>query len=148
MIFSKLLLLAAWPSVLGLAAMVPASLPSAKSVNPLHVWAGHVDPAHLDAWVNGHLDAQQQAIQQLLAVKGTRTVANTLTLYDRANAELTIAGTETYLMYAVSPDKSVRDHANALVQKVGQVSTALSLNQDVYRALVAIDSTKADPATQ
>lgn len=148
MMFSKLLLLAAWPSVLGLAAMVPASLPSPKSVNPLHVWAGHVDPAHLDTWLNDRLNAQQQAIQQLLAVKGTRTVANTLAPYDRANAELTIASSELYLMYAVSPDKSVRDHANALMQKVSEASTALSLNQDVYRALVAIDAAKADPATQ
>jgi thimet oligopeptidase len=148
MIFSRLLLLAAWPSLLSLAAVAPTSLTGIKPSDPLHVWAGHVDAAHLDAWVNGHLAAQQQAIQQLLAVPGTHTVANTLVPYDQVNAALTIAGQEAYLMYAVSPDKDVREAANGLVQKISEASVALSLNQPVYKALAAIDATQADPATR
>jgi thimet oligopeptidase len=148
MMLGKLLLLTAWPSVLGLAAMVSTAIPNAKQTDPLHAWSGHVDPAHLDAWVTAHLDAQQQAIQQLLAVKGTRTVANTLKPYDQASAELAVAGSETGLMYSVSPEKAVRDKAEFLVQKISQASVALSLNPDVYRSLAAIDTTQADPATR
>jgi thimet oligopeptidase len=116
-------------------------------MDPLHAWAGPVDPAHLEAWVTRHLDAQQQAIQQLTTVQGTRTIANTLAPYDRALAELSVAGSETGLMYSVSSEKSVRDHAEALVQKVSEASVALSLNQQVYRALAALDASQADPAT-
>jgi len=146
--FARLLLLAAWPSLVSLAATVPASLPRARRSDPLHVWAGPADPARLDAWVNQHLEVQRQAIQKLLAVKGIRTVANTLAPYDRANAALTVAGSEAYLMYAVSPHKEIRDAANTLVQKISQAGVVLSLNQPVYRALAAIDATHADPATQ
>jgi thimet oligopeptidase len=148
MIFSRLLLLAAWPSLLSLAAIAPTPLAGIKPSDPLHVWAGHVDAAHLNTWVDGHLAAQQQAIQQLLAVPGTRTVANTLVPYDQVNAALTIAGQEAYLMYAVSPDKAVREAANGLVQKISEAGVALSLNQPVYKALAAIDATHADPATR
>jgi thimet oligopeptidase len=144
----KWLLLAAWPSLLGLAAMLPSSMPNLPPADPLHAWAGPMDPARLSAWVNGHLEAQQQAIQQLLDVKTAPTIANTLAPYDRAMAELNAAGSEAGLMYSVSPDKAVRDAAEALVQKVSEASVALSLNPQVYRALAAVDATKADPATR
>ncbi len=150
--FGKFLSLAAWPGMLSLAAMMPASLspvrPVDPSQDPIHVWAGQVNPAHLDSWVNGHLEAQKQAIEQLLAVKDVPTVANTLALYDRAVAELAIAGSETGLMYSVSPAKAVRDKAETLVQKVSEASVSLSLNPKVYQALAAIDASKADPATR
>jgi len=153
MMLNRLLFLTAWPSLLSLAAVVPTRLaspqsPNAQSLDPLHVWAGHADPAHLDRWTASHLDAQQQAIQQLLSVHGTPTVANTLVPFDRAMAELNIAGSEAGLMYSVASEKSVRDAAEALVQKISVASVALSLNQPVYRALAAIDASKADPATR
>lgn len=149
---NRFMLLTAWPSVLSLAAMVPALPPTrpspAATSDSSHIWAGHVDAAHVEAWTNEHLAAQQQAIQQLLAVQGTRTVENTLVPYDRAVGQLGIAGSQTYLLYAVSPEKTVRDAANTMVQKVSQASTALALNQSVYRALAAIDATHADAATK
>lgn len=154
----KLLLLTAWPSLLSLAAilpgsLLPGSLPSgsnsvAPATDPLHAWAGLNHPAHLEAWVHSHLDSQQQAIQQLLANRKTPTVANTLAPYDHAVAELSLAGSEAGLMYSVSPNKAVRDTAEALIQKVSEATVALSLNQQVYRALAVLDATKADPATQ
>ncbi|MEO6828187.1 MAG: hypothetical protein ABI164_00135, partial [Acidobacteriaceae bacterium] len=91
MVFSRLLILAAWPSLLSLAALIPTRLPGPKPASPadpLHVWAGSPDPVSLDQWINHRLEAQQQAIQELLAVKGTHTVANTLAPYDQANAAL------------------------------------------------------------
>ncbi len=148
----KLLFLTALPRLLGLAAVLPGSLPSglpaASSFDPLHAWAGLENAAHLEAWVNGHLAASQAAVAQLMAAKELPTVANTLAPYDRAIAELSLASSEAGLMYSVSPEKAVRDMAETLVQRVSEAAVALSLNQQVYRALASIDGTKADSATR
>jgi thimet oligopeptidase len=48
----------------------------------------------------------------------------------------------------VSPQKDVRDAGQALAQKVQHANTELNLNQEVYRALKAVDISAADPATR
>ncbi|HET9088023.1 MAG TPA: M3 family metallopeptidase, partial [Acidobacteriaceae bacterium] len=143
-----LLLLKSWPGLMMLAAMAP-NLPHALPASvPVHAWSGHVDPASLSAWVSQHLDAQKAAVDELIAVKGPRTVANTIAPYDRAVAALSVAGSEAGLLYSVSPQKAVRDQAEAMVQKVSMAATQLSLNPQVYHALAAVDVSKSDPATQ
>ena len=144
----SLLLLKAWPGLLMLAAVVPHLPHSLSATDGTHAWAGHVDPASLAAWVHGHLDAEQEAINQLLAVKEQRTVANTIAPYDRAVAELSLAGSEAGLLYSVSPEKAVRDQAEAMVQKVSVAATHLALNPMVYRALASVDVSRADAATK
>ncbi len=121
-------------------------MPNASQLH--HAWVGHADPSSLTAWVDRHLSAHQQALRQLLAVAGPRTVANTLALYDRAIAELSLAGSETGLLHSVSPEKAVRDQAEALVQKISEAAVQLSLNPDVYHALVSLDLSHADAATR
>lgn len=123
----------------------PTSLPS---TSPLHAWSGPVDPAALATWVGSHLDAQKEAIDQLLSVQGNRTVANTLVPYDRAIAELSVAGSEAGLLHSVFPDKTVRDQSEALVEEVTQAAVQLSLDPRVYAALASIDTSRADPATR
>ena len=51
------------------------------------------------------------------------------------------------MLDSVHPEKEVRDKAQALTQKVSEIGL-LSLNQDVYRALSAIDLESADSATR
>ncbi len=116
--------------------------------DPLHVWVGLKDPAGLERWVNWHIAEERKAVSALLAVTGTRTPENTLALYDNAQFELTLASQQTYVMFAVHPDKGVRDKAQALEQVIGAESVALSLNPKVYGALAAIDIHKADAATR
>ena len=87
------------------------------------------------------------ADRQLLAVQGQKTLGNTLRPYDDAVATLSAAGSLASLLDSVHPDKAVRDKARELTQAVAEAATALSLNQEVYRALVAMDMTTADPAT-
>ncbi len=131
------------------AAAVPAQpTANATAVDPLHAWANLQTPAQLQAWVQLHLDAQRAAIAALLAHADAPTVENTLVPYDRALAELNLASSETGLLYSVSPHKEMRDAAESLVQTITEASVALSLNQPVYRALSAIDTTHADPATR
>jgi thimet oligopeptidase len=116
--------------------------------DPLHIWAGKLDRGAAEKWVGEHLSQEQKYVDELLAVKGPRTIENTLRPYDNAQNELGVAGSEAYLMFAVAPQKDVRDVGQALAQQVQQAATALALNQDVYRALAALDTSAADSATR
>jgi thimet oligopeptidase len=116
--------------------------------DPLHIWVGKLDRAGAEKWVDAHLAREKQHIDDLVAVKGRHTIANTLRPYDDAQNDLTVAGAEAYLMYAVAPQKEVRDAGQALAEKVQQAATELSLNPQVYQALTAVDVSSADPATR
>lgn len=116
--------------------------------DPLHIWAGKLDRAGAEKWVGVHLAREQKFIDQVLSIKRARTIQNTLQPFDNAQNELAVAASEAYLMFAVASQKEVRDAGQALAQKVQQVNTELSLNQDVYRALKAVDVSSADPATR
>jgi thimet oligopeptidase len=118
----------------------------------VHAWsagAGDTTGAStLDAWASKRLEHYQQRIDQLLAVADSRTIDNTLRPFDEAQAELAAVGQQASLLDSVHPEKEVRDRAQALTQKVSEIGTLLSLNQEVYRALSAIDLASADPATR
>src|SRR6266446_791062 len=113
-----------------------------------HLWDKPLDPAIFEKRVNEHLDGVQKSLNQLLAVKGPRTIENTLSPYDDAVEELDTVGNQSGLMPVVNPDANVRDRAQAMVQKVSAVATALSLNPAIFHALSGMDISKADPATQ
>jgi thimet oligopeptidase len=121
--------------------------------DPLHIWVGNPSAAQARAWTDAHLAAAQTRIETLLAVKGERTVENTLREYDEATRELDLAGSGASLLTNASPNKDLRDVGDAMQQKVSAAATALSLNPDVYHALVAVDAagagkTGADAATR
>ncbi len=108
---------------------------------------GDIDASGLENWVQGRLARQRELIDALLAVQGQKTLENTLRPYDDAVATLSATGSLASLLDSVYPDKAVRDKARELTQVVAEAATALSLNQDVYRALVAVDLSLADPGT-
>jgi len=113
-----------------------------------HVWDKPVDPATFEKRVNEQLTLAQKSVDQLLAVKGARTIENTLVPYDKATQCLDTAGYQSGLMQIVNPDAAIRDRAQAMVEKVSAATTALALNQALYHALAALDVSKADEATQ
>ena len=129
-------------------AIVLGASPARAQNDPLHIWVGKLDKASAEKWVNAHLDQEQKDIDELLAVKGQRTIENTLKPFDNAQNELNTAGAESFLMYGVAPQKEVRDAGQALAQKVTQAGNALQLNQSVYQALKGLDTKSADPATR
>src|SRR5208282_2800550 len=136
-------------SVFSVSLFLPAMvLHSFSQSDSLHVWVGKLDRPAAEQWVGGHLAQEQKYVDELLAVKGSRTIENTLRPFDNAQNELGIAGSEAGLMYSVAPQKDVRDAGQALTQQIQQVYVALYLNPDVYRALAAIDISGADPATR
>jgi thimet oligopeptidase len=138
---------------------LPAETPSGDkellteaSPNPWNTVDGkELDAAALEAWVRARLDRHKKMLEELIAGPGknvSRTPENTLRIYDDVVAVLSATGSQTSLLDSVYPIKEVRDKARELTQKVAEAGTALSLNQDVFRALESMDLAGADPATQ
>jgi len=125
------------------AAAVPA-----KPVDATHAWVGLKDASSLDNWVRWHIAEEHRLVVGIVAVKGPRTVENTLSPFDLAEMHLTLAGGQSSVMFGVHPQKAVRDKAQELVQLVAAEQASLGLNQDIYRALSAVDISRADAATK
>jgi thimet oligopeptidase len=117
-----------------------------------HSWVASgsqtLDAPTLEHWVEERLAAMQSRIDAMLAVDSARTPENTWRPYDDAVAILGQVGSECGLLDSVYPAKPVRDTAQKMSQKVSEVATGLSLNQDIYRALAAADLTGVDAATK
>lgn len=133
----------------GLSALLLAAgvLAGAQTADPLHAWITNRTPAALESWINQRLAAEQADLARLLAVQGARTVENTLRPYDDAMNELSVAGNNAYLLYALGDEAALRDKGQAMSAKVSSAGTDLSLNHQIYAALAAIP-TPADPATR
>ncbi|MEG9438653.1 Zn-dependent oligopeptidase [Edaphobacter sp. HDX4] len=116
--------------------------------DPLHAWTTGAKPALLETWVQERLAAEKADIQKLIAVKGERTIDNTVRPYDDALNELSLAGNEAYLMYSVGDSASLRDKGQELVSRISSATTDLNLNQEVYRALAAVPLPSTAPATK
>lgn len=112
------------------------------------IWSTKPDAAAFDKMENDRLEAAQRAIDKIAAVKGPRTIDNTLSNYDEAIRQINAAIYFSSLMEAVHPDAAFRDRATSMTRKASAVQTELSLNRGVYQALAAIPLSRADPATQ
>jgi thimet oligopeptidase len=112
------------------------------------VWATKPDAAAFEKIVNDRLAEGQASIDKLVAVKGPRTIENTLVPYDDGIRRINTANYLASLMFQVHPDSAFRDKAAAMTQKASAVLTALSLNREAYQALAGLDVTKADAATR
>ncbi|MBV8145917.1 MAG: peptidase M3, partial [Gammaproteobacteria bacterium] len=116
-------------------AAAAAAAPAAAS---LHAWEAGEDPAGLERWVHAHIQQADADIARVVAVKGGHTIANTLRPYDDAVNELSLAGSQSQVLYGVGATRELRDKAQALTQEANAALIALSLNQEVYRALAAL----------
>lgn len=120
---------------------------SAPSSQPT-IWASKPDVAAFDKIVKDRLSAAQRAIDQIVSVKGARTIENTLVPFDEEFRQNDAAYYFANAMQQVHPDPGFRDKATELVSKASAQQTALLLNPDVYRALASLDLSKADAATR
>ncbi len=87
-------------------------------------------------------------LAKLLSFKGTRTVANTVTLYNQMSMKLDEAAGWAGLFEEVHPDESVRETAALAIQVISSFGTDLSLNRDLYDAMAAVDASKDTKDTQ
>lgn len=117
-------------------------------MDTLHLWNGAGTAEDTKQWTEWHLNESRARIAELLAVSDTRTVDNTLRLFDEAQWHLRMAGSQTGVMFMVHPAAEVRDTAQALSQMVSAEGVALSLNQEVYHALEAVDASGEGAATR
>lgn len=143
MLAARLALFLCLPFVLG--AILSAQQ---VTVSQSTIWAATPDVAAFEKIENDRLAAGQRAIDTMLAVKGPRTIENTLLPYDEAVHQNNSAGYFAGLMEQVHPDAAFRDHATAMLTKASAAQTAIALNHDVYNALAALDLSKADSATK
>ena len=121
---------------------------ASKNSEDAPFWTGTPDAATFEKNMNDRLTRAQAALDKMLAVKGKRTIENTLRPYDEIQVHLDAAGAQAGLMEVVHPDKAVRDAAERVTQKVSSFATTLSLNRAVYDALAALDVSKADAVTR
>jgi len=84
----------------------------------------------------------------LAAVKGPRTLENTLQPYDDAVFELDGAASTSSLLENVHPDDAFRAAAEKASQAASAAGTALSLDRRVYDALTALKVPASDPETK
>jgi thimet oligopeptidase len=112
------------------------------------VWADKPDIATFNKVEDARLAAAQKSIDELVAVKGARTIDNTLVPYDEAVRQLNTAIYFAGLLQLVHPDAKYRDAATAMNTQVSTAASALSLNQGVYKGLASLDLAQADAATK
>ncbi len=140
---------ARWTVCICLSFILVGMLPAQTvTVSQPTIWADKPDAASFEKIENDRLDAGKRAIDEMLAVKGQRTIENTLVLYDEAVRQNNAAGYFAGLMEQVHPDAAFRDKATAMLTKASAAQTAIALNHDVYNALAALDLSKSDAATR
>lgn len=148
-----LLLMVAPLAVLVLSAM-PASAATAGSAGAAAAhdnapfWTGKPGPKVFETRQQTRLKAAKSKIAQMLAVKGPRTIANTLVPYDEALRQMDMAGSQSNLISEVHPDSTLRKTGEKLVQEISAYGTELSLNRGVYDALSALDLGAVDAETK
>jgi len=109
---------------------------------------GLSDAGSLQSIVDGRIARARQSLDQLLAVRGPRTAANTLRPYDDMLAELNTAAEEASVLAAVHPDDAVRRAGDELERKALGVAAEIQLRSDVFRALTAIRGDGLDADTR
>ncbi len=103
------------------------------------IWSAKPDIAAWEKLENDRLHDAERYVDRMVAVKGARTIENTLVPYDDAVRQINAAAGFSVLMQQVHHDASFRDRATAMNTKANGALTELSLNRDVYKALSALD---------
>src|SRR5471032_695064 len=111
-------------------------------------WTGMKDAATFERAMDGRLAHAKVVLDQMIAVKGKRTIENTLRPYDDVLLELDAVSSQAQLVQSVHAVEGFRQTAEKVSQRAGTFGTELSLNRAVYDALVALDASKADAETQ
>ena len=134
--------------LLGILVSVPVVPAVAQDAATAPFTQGITDPASLTRVVDRRVARARQLLDTVLAVKGPRTVANTLTPYDELLGELFTAGSQARVMSALHPDEPMRRAGEELNRVVSAFAAEIPLRADVYAALKGVDVTRADAGTR
>ena len=97
---------------------------------------------------DGNLAAARKMEAAILAVKGPRTLKNTLEPYNRIQIHLDRILPEAELISNVHPDKAVRTAAEKCERKAKKYVSELKLNRKLYDAVKSVDVKGLDAAAQ
>jgi thimet oligopeptidase len=127
-------------------ASLAAKAAAARSDAPF--WAAKPSAAGFAKMQEERLTKARAAIERLAAVKGARTIENTLVPYDELQIQLDAARAQTQLIQEVHPDSATRVVAEEELQKAEALYTESTLDRRIYDALSALDVSKADAETR
>ena len=134
---------------LAFAVAVVSSLTAATGgVDSSPFYAGLDTPDSFTKQTERHLANAQQALDRLLAVKGRRTVENTLRPYDDAALEIDAVKSPAGVIVNEHPDDRMRQAADAAMTRARAIEADKSTNRAVYNALAAIDAGREDEETK
>ena len=126
-----------------------AAAPAAAQTPSLRPFTqGVTDAASLKTVTDGRLARARQLLDELLAVKGVRTVTNTLAPYDELSGELFTAASHARLMAALHPDEATRRTGEESNRAASAFASEITLRADVYAALKAVDTRRVDEKTR
>ncbi|HKQ19817.1 MAG TPA: M3 family metallopeptidase [Candidatus Eisenbacteria bacterium] len=129
--------------------LVPGTSDAAAAAkNPPLFYRDRPDAAAFRTASEGELKEAEAALARLLAVKGKRTVENTLKPYNEVVLHADNAAYQAGLMESVHPDSGFRSTAEGVTQAAQKFLSALSLNRGVYDAIQAVDVSKEAPDTR
>jgi thimet oligopeptidase len=137
--------------LLALLAVAPArsaSTAASSNADNAPFWSGKPTAEQFKARQEKRLAMAKNALDKMLAVKGTHTIANTLAPFDEISRQLDMTGSQSGLMEEVSPDSLTRATAEAMSQAISSFVTDLSLNRQVYDALSSMNMTGVDAETK
>ncbi len=126
----------------------PAARPAAAVDDNAPFYTGRPTAAAFRAVQTQRIRRAKAAVARMLAVKGPRTLENTLAPYDEASRLIDMANSQSGLIYEVHPDRATRAAAEKASQDVSAYATELSLDRRVYDALAALDVSQADAPTK
>jgi thimet oligopeptidase len=129
-------------------ALTALTASAARKADDSPFWTGRPDVATFTKTQEGRLVKAQQLLDQMLAFKGKRNVANTLKAYEEVLIQLDAAGSQAGLIQEVHPDEAMRNAAEKQSQKIQAFYTDLSLNRAVYDALASLDLKGTDAETR
>jgi Zn-dependent oligopeptidase len=89
-----------------------------QAMNDKLFWTNEFNAETFSEMQDERLREAQEAIDQMLAVEETRTIENTLALYDEALIFLDAAAAQSELMQEVHPDENFRAASEKISQKV------------------------------
>ena len=109
---------------------------------------GLTDPDSLTKNLGAHVTTAQQMLDRLVAMKGARTVENTLRLYDDIAVELGRAQNPAIVLSNMHPDPAMQKAADAVLVRARELEANRLSNRAVYDALASVDASKADAASR
>ena len=128
--------------------VAPAPVKNIDHVNTAPFFAGISDAASFRGATDARLAEVQQRVDRLLAVKGPRTVENTLRPYDDIQIALDDVLGPAIVLVAVHPDEAMRQAASDASRRARAMAEDLGLNRALYDALAAVDVSRADAPTK